>query len=128
AVRVVDATIATRRRIGEERRIAPQRPAVATPEDPNGPARQRLARIPLAEPVEAQCTWREAAGETKEQPFCKQALRGRMRRRVPLRAFHVVAGDECRLAALRETHVLRGERGVDRFPERVDRTPLRFGI
>ena len=114
--------------VREARRIAPQRLAVVAPEDAECPARQRLARVPLALPVVQQRAGGEARREAAVQRLRERALRGRERRGVPLRPVHVVHRHERGLPALRETYVVRVELPVDGFAERVDRLPLRVGV
>ncbi len=89
-------------RVGDQRGVAPQRLAVDAPVHADGPARQRLARIPLALPVVHEAAGREAVLEPQQQRFGQLALLGAERGGVPLDAFHVVDRHEGRLAALRE--------------------------
>ena len=53
---------------------------------------------------------------TREAPFVRAHRRG-----VPLRTFHVIDGDKCRLAAHRETHVARLEMLIDEMPTTAGR-------
>ena len=112
-LRGADVGAARRARVGEQRRIAPQRLAVGAPVDAERPARQRLAGIPLALPDVQEAAGREALREPAQQRFGQLALLRRQRRVVPLGAVHVVDRHERRLAALREPHVVRREVGVD---------------
>jgi hypothetical protein len=67
---------------------------------------------------------REAVAQPVEQLCRELELAIGHRGVVPLDAVHVVDGDEGRLAADREAHVVVGELPVDLVGERVDRTPL----
>ncbi len=116
------------RGVGDQRRVAPQRFAVDPPVQSERPARQRFARIPLALAVVHESPRREALAQTTEQAERELPLLRRQRRVVPLRSVHVVDRHERRLAALRQPHVVRGERGVDLLAQRVDRRPLRVGV
>ncbi len=108
--------------------VSPQRHAVGTPETGEGPARQRLARVPLALPVVKQAAGREAVAHAPEKA-AGQATFGRPGGRgVPLVAVHVVDRHEGGLAAHRQAHVAGSQVGVDAIAERDDVAPLRVGV
>ncbi len=106
-----------RARVGEQRRVVPQRLAVGAPPDPDRPPRQRLAGVPLSLARMREAPAREAAGKAMQQRLGELALFRRQRRVVPLGAVHVVARHERRLAALRQPNVVPGELGVDATAE-----------
>ena len=114
--------------VGDERFVAPERHAVAPPPAAERPARQRLARIPLALPEVQQRARREALLQAPDEAPSQMPLRLAERREVPLGAVHVVNRHERRLPAHRQTHVMRPELGVDEAAERVDLAPLLVGV
>jgi hypothetical protein len=63
-----------------------------------------------------------------EQPCAKDALARTEGLGIPFRAVAVVDGDEGRLAAHGEAHLLRGKVGVDAPAQLVDRRPLRLAV
>ena len=67
---------------------------------------------------------RETAPQAVEQPLRQHALLRTQRRRVPLRAVHVVDGDEGRLAAHGQPDVARADLPVHLAPQRQDALPL----
>ena len=87
-------------RVGDQRVALPQRHAIAAPEHTQRPARQRLARVPLALAVVEKAFRRESGLQALQQDFAQLALLGRQRRVVPFRTVHVVDRHERRLAAL----------------------------
>ena len=107
--------------------IAPDRHAVATPIEREGPARDRLAGIPFALAVMQQAAGRETIAQTPDQFVGALALLRTERVGIPFRRLIVVDRDEGRLAAHGETHVMFLEIGVDFFAERVERGPSLVG-
>ncbi len=119
---------ALRAGVGQQANIAPERLPVGTPPDADGPAGQRLARIPLALPEMQEASVAEAAGEPSQQSLRQLALLRRKRGVIPLGAFHVVDGHERRLPALRQADVVRHEVGIHPPPEIPNGCPLRVGV
>ena len=120
-------------RIGEERRVLPERLAVGAPLKCDVPAGQTLARVPLAlsavhdpaERVDAAQPFREDSGEL--------ALVLAVGIRVPLGAglallVGTVERDERGLSPHREAHITRLQPFVDGDAERVDARPLRLRV
>ncbi len=70
---------------GDQRRVAPDRLAVAAPIQGEGPARQRLARIPFALTVMQEPARREPIAQAADQSVGADALGGPKRGDVPLR-------------------------------------------
>ena len=114
--------------IGEQRRILPDRLAIAPPERGKRPARELLARIPFALTVVNEATRAVVIPQALDQRFGELALARAHRGGVPLRAVHVVDGDEGGLAAHREAHVAGPQRRIDLLAEGVDLGPLRLGV
>ena len=107
--------------------VAPDRQAVLAPEQGEGPARQRLARIPFALAVMQEAAGGEAVAQPPDQYVGAGALGGAERVGVPFRRLVVVDGDEGRLAAHGEADVLGLEVGIDlgRRAHRARTTPCR---
>ena len=103
--------------------VLPDRLAVLAPVEREGPARQALARVPLALAVVQEAAGREAVAQAADQPVGEAALHRADGLGVPLVALEVVDRDEGRLAAHGQAHVAGGERGVDLAAERVERGP-----
>ena len=104
--------------VGEERRIAPDRLAVGAPVAPERPARQLLARIPLALAEVDETAGGEALLQTPEQIGGAQPFGRPERRRGSTRRHRDPStGHERRLAAHRQPHVLPREVRVDRAAE-----------
>src|SRR6202008_2947774 len=78
--------------------VAPDRHAVAAPIERKGPARQRLAGIPLALAVMQEAARRETVAQTPDQLVGVNALLRPERRGVPLGRLIIVDRDESRLA------------------------------
>ena len=74
-----------------------------------------------------QSAGRELGAQPVEELRGELELLLRHRGEVPLGPFHVVDGDEGRLATDGEAHVAVGELAVHLPPEKVDRAPLRVG-
>ena len=93
------------RRCDQARGSLPQRLAVGAPVERERPARQLLAGIPFALAVVQQAARREALLQAADQVLGIAPLGRADGGGVPLGAFHVVGGDERRLAAHAEAHV-----------------------
>ena len=111
-------------RIGEQGRVVPQRRAVRAPVHADQPARQRLARVPLALAVRDQGAGREVGHDPLREIDRQAPLRRAVGGRVPLRRVRLDARDERRLAAHRQAHVAVLEVRVDGAAERLDARPL----
>ena len=109
---------------GEALRIAPHRHAVGAPQAGERPARQRLARIPLALPVVQHAPGGEALAEATDQRAGEPALVLAERGDGPLGAVHVVHADEGRLAALGQAHVAGLQPRVDDVAQRERLRPV----
>jgi len=114
--------------VGHQRGVAPDWLAVQPPEAVERPARQLLARIPLALPEMHQSsravTVAQAVVKRRRQPLLVRAHRGG----VPLGAVGVVDRNESRLAALGEAHVAGEQLGVDGASEAFDFRPLLLAV
>ncbi len=99
--------------------VRPDRLAVPAPVQTEGPARQALARIPLALAVMQQAARAEAVAQAPDQLVGEVALGRPDRPGVPLLRLEIVDRHEGRLAAHGQAHVLRGEVPVDPLAERV---------
>jgi len=108
---------------GDQPLVAPDRHAVATPVERESPARQGLARIPLALAVVQKATGGEAVAQPADQLVRECALLRPDGFGVPFLAFEVVDRDEGRLAAHRQPHVSGRERRIDPVAERIERRP-----
>src|SRR5208283_5925339 len=97
--------------------------AVVSPIEPEGPARQALARIPFALAVMQQAGGRVTIAQTANERVGVIALRRSDGRSVPLVRLEVVDRDEGRLAAHGEAHVLLIEVGIHRFAEPIEPRP-----
>ena len=114
--------------VGEPAIILPQRLPVAAPVAAEGPARERLAGVPLALAVLKEAARRERRLEAREQDAGALSLVRSEGRRVPLGPLHVVDRDERGLTTHREAHVQRLDLAVDGAPERADLGPLLLGV
>ena len=114
--------------VGDEAVVSPHRNAVSPPPAAERPARQRLARIPLALAEVQQRARRESLLQTPDERAGQMTLGGAERREVPLGAVHVVDRDKRRLPSHRQAHVVRGELGVDVAAQSVDLPPLVVGV
>ena len=114
--------------VGEERGVAPRRLAVAAPVGAERPARELLARIPLALAEVHEAIGAVVLPEPVEQRGREPALGRAERARVPLGAVAVLGGDERRLAPHGEPHVHALEIAVDGVAEAEDRLPLGLGV
>ena len=88
------------------------------PIEPEGPARQALARIPFALDRNAAGRRARSASRSRRISMSAYGASSARRRRVPFRPLEIVDRDEGRFAAHGEAHVLRDEVGVHRFAER----------
>ena len=109
------------------RRQAPQRLTIAPPVDGPGPARQRLAGIPLALTVGQQPLRRQPLRQTLGKVVGEAFLGGAHGGRIPLVPLGVVERDEGGLAAHGQPHVLRHQVGVHLQAHLINGGPLRVG-
>jgi hypothetical protein len=116
-----------RRRI-EQRSILPEWSSILAPEEAKRPARQRFPRIPFALAVMHQTLWCKGCAQFLQEIAGQLEFVFTERCRVPLRAFHVVDGDEGGFSAHRESHVAALEDFIHLLAERVDGKPLFFGV
>jgi hypothetical protein len=115
--------------IGEQGGVGPDRVAVVAPEAGQRPARQLLARIPLALAVVQQAGGRVARLEFVQQGGRERALvRPAHRGGVPFLALAVVYRDKGGFAAHGQAHVLGREVAFDAAAQGLDAGPLLVGI
>ena len=107
----------------EQSEMAPERHAVAAPEQRERPARQRLARIPFALAVMQEPAGREAVVQAADELVGAQPLAGAERIGVPFGRLIVVDRDEGRLAPHGEPHVMGREVRIDALAQRIERGP-----
>src|SRR5262249_56129805 len=110
--------------VRDQRAVGPDRPLVAAPVERERPARQLLARIPLALAVMQESVRRETRAQALDQLCRERALVRAGCRRVPFGRIGIVARDEGRLAADRDPHVVAQQLPLDALAERVARLPL----
>ena len=117
--------------IGIQRRVLPDRLAVAPPEAVQRPARQLLTGVPLALAEMHQRLRRIVRAQPVEQLGGQTTLVRAQRRGVPLGIIGVIEGDEGRLATHGQAHIALRQIAVDLLAEADDRLPLlgavRFG-
>ena len=114
--------------VREQRLVTPERNTVQPPVAAQSPARQRLARVPLSLAVMQQRAVREGIPQSAQQGGGGGQLFRSQGIGVPLRAVHVVDGNERRLAAHGEPDVPRGDVPVHVMAQSLDPPPLRVGI
>ncbi len=102
--------------VGEQFGVGPDRIAVVAPEAGQRPARQLLARVPLALSVVQQAAGRVACLELVQQHRREAALGRSHRVGIPFGAVAVVDRDEGRLAAHGQAHVLSTRSSSIRAP------------
>ncbi len=108
---------------GQQRFVLPYRQAVAPPVQTQRPARQWLARIPLALAGVQQRAGRQLCLEPSHQHLGAFALVLSQCIDVPFRCIHVVDRDEGGLAAVGQTNVHGLQLLVDRMPQRQQGLP-----
>ena len=123
-LRLAHAVAVVLRGVCEQRCVVPDRPAVGPPENAEQPARQRLARVPLALSVVEHAAAPEGVAQPPHQHVRALALGRAVGGDRPLRRFHVVDRHEGRFAAHREPHVASLQVCVDLEAERIDACPL----
>jgi len=128
ALRVVGRACGRFALVGEQRRVVPHRLAVGAPVDRQRPARQLLARIPLALPEMQEAAVAVFGAQPLHQLGRVAALGRAERIGVPFGAIAIVDRHEGRLAALRQPDVACRQRAVDLRAERAHGVPLRVGI
>jgi hypothetical protein len=114
--------------VGEQGRIVPARLTVGAPADRQRPARQLLARVPLALAEVQEAALPVVLAQLQRECLCKAALRRAERRGVPFGRFAVVDRNERRLTAHRQAHVALLQFAIDCMAERDDAVPLRVGV
>jgi hypothetical protein len=113
---------------GQQGAVAPDRLAVLAPVARQRPARQLLARIPLALAVVQQRAGRETVGKAAQQDARATPLGRAQGRGVPFRAVGIVGRDEGRFAAHRQPDSAAREPRIDRGAGGIQRGPLRLRI
>ena len=113
--------------LGDQPGVLPDRRAVAAPVEREGPARQALARVPLALAVVQEAAGREAVAQPADQLVGELALHRADSVGVPLGRLEVVDRHEGRLAAHRQPHVAGGQQLVHLAAEDVERRPGLLG-
>ena len=103
--------------------VRPDRLAVGAPVEREGPARQALARIPLALAVMQEAVRREALAQPADQRVGLLALGRADGGGVPFLALEIVDRHEGRLAAHGQAHVFCLQRRVDLVAQPVERLP-----
>ena len=117
-----------RERVGQQLAVGPQRLPVGSPVDPELPAGQRLARVPLALAGQQQGAGGEAVGQPVGERPRPGPLVVAVGRGVPLGALHVVDRHEGGFAAVGEPDVALGQPVVDGVAQGVDAAPLVVGV
>ncbi len=108
--------------------IFPERLPIPAPIDRESPARQLLARIPLALAIMQKPARSELVAQAADEIFGIAALCRADGVGVPLRAVHVVDGDEGRLAAHGKAHIAGLQAAVHLVAGLRDRGPLFLGV
>ena len=111
----------------DARRVMPNRLAVASPIEAEGPPRHGLAGIPFARPVVQQSSGRKPLSQPADQVVGAHALGRTEGGGVPLHRLMVVDRNESRLTTHGEAHVVARKLAVDLFTQRVERRPCRVG-
>ncbi len=114
--------------VGNERVVLPDRHAVLAPVSSQRPARKRFAGIPFALAVVQQRAGRELFPQPFDEFARENPLLVRNRGEIPFRAIGIVNGNERRLAAHREAHVVFSQVHVNGMAERFDARPLLVGV
>ncbi len=114
--------------VGQEGAVPPQRLAVGAPGQPDVPAGEGLARVPLALAVLDDAAGRPPLPQPPGEVGGQAALVGPVGGDGPLRRLHVVDRHERRLAAHRQPHVPGDQPLVDGPAEGLDGLPLRFPV
>ena len=110
---------------GDQVGVDPDRFTVAPPVERKGPARQRLARIPLALTVVQEAAGGEARLQPADQLVGEDPFRRADGAGVPFLRLEIVDGHEGRLAAHGQAHVAFLQCGVHRLPQRIQLVPCR---
>ena len=114
--------------LGQQSRVMPDRLVVGPPEAGQGPARELFARVPLTLADMQQAAGGEVPLQALDQ-LLRQALLGRTHGGgVPLVPVHVVDGDEGRLAAHGQAHIVFQQVLVHLVTEGLDGLPLVLGV
>ena len=113
---------------GEGGMVAPDRHPVAPPVEREGPARQRLARIPFALAEMQKAVGCVFVAQAADQVVAQGPLGLARGGGVPFVGVDMIDGHEGRLPAEGQAHVALDQLLVDLVAERVDRLPLLFRI
>ncbi len=127
-IRGADAGILTF--LSDEIGIAPDGLAVLAPIEREGPAWQGFARIPLALTIMQEAVGGKALAQFADEDIRLLPLGRADGASVPFLGFEIVDGDEGRLAAHGEAHILCDERAIDGFAKRIQLFPafIRKGL
>ncbi|MNX91858.1 hypothetical protein D3C86_1239720 [compost metagenome] len=116
---------------GDQRRVLPDRQAVLSPIEREGPAGQAFARIPFSLSVMQKAARCETLTQAADQGVGLFTLRRPDRAGVPLVGFEIVDGNKGRLAAHRQPDIMAIQNLVDLLAERIEFLPAfirkRFG-
>ena len=114
--------------VGKQRRVGPHHLAIGAPVNVQGPARQLLARIPLALAKVQKAATPVFVPQFVHEFGGKAALGGAEGIGIPFGGVAVVYGHKGGLATHRQAHVARQQFGVYGFAQLHDLGPLRFGV
>ncbi|MCY1214496.1 hypothetical protein D9M72_263100 [compost metagenome] len=128
AARVLARVVRGKALVGEQLGVVPQRLAVGAPEDRQRPARQLLARVPLALAEMQEAALAVLGAQLVHELGGVAALGGAERVGVPFGRVAVAGGHVGGLTAHREAHVAGHEARIDRVAEREHLGPLFFGV
>ncbi len=115
-------------RVGEQGRVVPQRHPVFAPLQRDVPARQRLARVPLALAAVHDAAARVPLAQLLGERVCELPLVVAVGVGVPFGGRRIIDRDERRLAAHGQAHIRGGQPFIDGLAELVDALPLRVGV
>ena len=104
-------------------RIAPNRHAVLAPVEPESPARQAFTGIPLALSVVQKATRSEAGAQTADEIIGNATFGRADCGCIPLGGLQIVHGNECRLAAHGQPHIVGCEVGINLLAQHVETPP-----
>ena len=114
--------------VGEAGLVVPDRLAVGAPVERQRPARQLLARVPLALAQMDEAAAAVLLAQATEQLGRVVALGGAERVGVPFGRVAVAGGDIGRLATHGQAHIARDQILVDLFAQRQDLLPLLVAV
>ena len=114
--------------VGEQRRVVPAGLAIGAPANRQRPARQLLARVPLALAVVQEATLAVMCTQPTHQVLRHQPLGRAQRVGIPLGAVAVLDADEGGLATHRQPHVARHQLRVHLLAQCQHLGPLVLGV